>query len=165
MRCAAPATGQRSPDRSNTRNGYRHRGWDTRAGSIDLAIHKVPEGTYFRSGCWSGGVEPGHPELNPRPLRRVDALKSSVVVETLPGQRGDLFTLEPRHPPLHAIGRLAAWAGGTGCACSHDSSISTTSAPAANLLVDRRREVQNQGRLAAVSLFKCLLALRGRASS
>ena len=25
---------QRSPDRSNTRNGYRHRGWDTRAGSM-----------------------------------------------------------------------------------------------------------------------------------
>jgi putative transposase len=39
--------GQRSPDRSNTRNGYRHRGWDTRAGSIDLAIPKLREGTYF----------------------------------------------------------------------------------------------------------------------
>src|SRR4249920_3371899 len=39
--------GQRSPDRSNTRNGYRHRGWDTRAGSIDLAIPKLGEATYF----------------------------------------------------------------------------------------------------------------------
>src|SRR5215210_4107236 len=39
--------GQRSPDRSNTRNGYRHRGWDTRAGSIDLAIPKLREGSYF----------------------------------------------------------------------------------------------------------------------
>jgi putative transposase len=39
--------GQRSPDRSNTRNGYRHRGWDTRAGSIDLAVPKLREGTYF----------------------------------------------------------------------------------------------------------------------
>jgi putative transposase len=39
--------GQRSPDRSNTRNGYRHRGWDTRAGSIDLAIPKLREATYF----------------------------------------------------------------------------------------------------------------------
>ena len=38
---------QRSPDRSNTRNGYRHRGWDTRAGSIDLAIPKLWEATYF----------------------------------------------------------------------------------------------------------------------
>ena len=47
MRSAAPAIGQRSPDRSNTRNGYRHRGWDTRAGSIDLAIPKLREGSYF----------------------------------------------------------------------------------------------------------------------
>jgi putative transposase len=39
--------GQRSPDRSNTRNGYRHRGWDTRAGSIDLAIPKLREASYF----------------------------------------------------------------------------------------------------------------------
>ena len=39
--------GQRSPDRSNTRNGYRRRGWDTRAGSIDLAIPKLREGSYF----------------------------------------------------------------------------------------------------------------------
>ena len=39
--------GQRSPDRSNTRNGYRHRGWDTRAGSIDLAIPKLRALTYF----------------------------------------------------------------------------------------------------------------------
>jgi putative transposase len=39
--------GQRSPERSNTRNGYRHRGWDTRAGSIDLAVPKLREGSYF----------------------------------------------------------------------------------------------------------------------
>ena len=39
--------GQRSTERTNTRNGYRHRGWDTRAGSIDLAVPKLREGTYF----------------------------------------------------------------------------------------------------------------------
>jgi len=39
--------GQRSPERSNTRNGYRRRGWDTRAGSIDLAIPRLREGSYF----------------------------------------------------------------------------------------------------------------------
>src|SRR3954447_20968045 len=39
--------GQRSPDRSNTRNGYPHRGWDPRAGSIDLAVPKLREGSYF----------------------------------------------------------------------------------------------------------------------
>jgi len=39
--------GQRSPDRRNTRNGYRWRGWDTRAGSIELAVPKLREGSYF----------------------------------------------------------------------------------------------------------------------
>ena len=39
--------GKRHPDRNNTRNGYRHRGWDTRAGSIDLAVPKLREGSYF----------------------------------------------------------------------------------------------------------------------
>ena len=44
--CGA-AYGQRSPDRTNTRNGYRGRGWDTRAGSIELAVPKLREGSYF----------------------------------------------------------------------------------------------------------------------
>src|SRR5215203_4646155 len=39
--------GQRSPDRTNIRNGYRRRGWDTRAGSIELAVPKLREGSYF----------------------------------------------------------------------------------------------------------------------
>ena len=39
--------GQRSPDRTNTRNGYRQRGWDTRAGSIELAVPKLRQGSYF----------------------------------------------------------------------------------------------------------------------
>jgi putative transposase len=39
--------GERSPERLNRRNGYRERRWDTRAGSIDLRIPKLREGTYF----------------------------------------------------------------------------------------------------------------------
>src|SRR4029453_11974526 len=39
--------GHGSPDRRNTRNGYRWRGWDTRAGSIELAVPKLREGSYF----------------------------------------------------------------------------------------------------------------------
>src|SRR5512132_1440861 len=51
--------GQRNPDRANTRNGYRRRGWDTRAGSIDLAIPKLREGSYFPG--WSGADGPSPP--------------------------------------------------------------------------------------------------------
>jgi hypothetical protein len=38
---------ERSDDRVNSRNGYRLRDWDTRAGSIELAIPKLRSGSYF----------------------------------------------------------------------------------------------------------------------
>ena len=38
---------ERSPDRVNIRNGYRDRAWDTRVGTIELAIPKLRSGTYF----------------------------------------------------------------------------------------------------------------------
>jgi putative transposase len=39
--------GERSPERVNARNGYRPRPWDTRLGTIDLALPKLRPGTYF----------------------------------------------------------------------------------------------------------------------
>jgi putative transposase len=39
--------GERSEGRVNTRSGYRHREWDTRAGSISLAVPKLRQGSYF----------------------------------------------------------------------------------------------------------------------
>ena len=41
--------GARSAARLNHRNGYRERGWDTRAGRIELAIPKLRKGSYFPS--------------------------------------------------------------------------------------------------------------------
>ena len=39
--------GQPSPDRVNSRNGYRHRALDTRAGTVDVAVPKLRSGSYF----------------------------------------------------------------------------------------------------------------------
>jgi putative transposase len=39
--------GERSSERTNQRNGYRDRPWDTRAGTIALAVPKLREGSYF----------------------------------------------------------------------------------------------------------------------
>lgn len=39
--------GTRTDERTNRRNGYRHRDLDTRAGTLDVAIPKLREGTYF----------------------------------------------------------------------------------------------------------------------
>ncbi|MGN2638261.1 IS256 family transposase [Nocardia takedensis] len=44
--CGA-AYGERSPERTNSRNGYRHRDFDTRVGTIDVAIPKLRSGSYF----------------------------------------------------------------------------------------------------------------------
>jgi putative transposase len=41
--------GQRRPERLAQRNGYRERGWETRAGRIDLAIPKLRKGSYLPS--------------------------------------------------------------------------------------------------------------------
>ena len=44
--CGA-AYGERTDERTNFRNGYRHRDWDTRVGTIDLAVPKLREGVYY----------------------------------------------------------------------------------------------------------------------
>ena len=44
--CAA-AYGERSPERTNSRNGYRERLWQTRAGAVDLKIPKLRKGSYL----------------------------------------------------------------------------------------------------------------------
>src|SRR5215213_7100759 len=44
--CGA-AYNSRTPERVNSRNGYRHRDLDTRVGTVDVAIPKLRAGTYF----------------------------------------------------------------------------------------------------------------------
>jgi len=61
--------GERSAERTNWRNGYRNRPWDTRVGTIDLAIPKLREGTYFPG--WL---------LEPR--RRAERALTAVVMES-----------------------------------------------------------------------------------
>ena len=39
--------GEVTPERTNRRKGYRTRPVDTRVGSIDVAIPKLPDGSYF----------------------------------------------------------------------------------------------------------------------
>ena len=45
-RCGA-GYDEKSPERINSRNGYRERAWDTRAGSLALKIPKLRSGAYF----------------------------------------------------------------------------------------------------------------------
>ncbi|GAA3135444.1 hypothetical protein GCM10020255_010320 [Rhodococcus baikonurensis] len=38
--------GERTDDRVNSRNGYRHRDFDTRAGTLDIPIPKLRQGSF-----------------------------------------------------------------------------------------------------------------------
>ncbi len=58
--------GARAPERTNQRNGYRHRDLDTRIGTLDVAIPKLREGSYF-------------PEWLLERRRRAEAALTSVV--------------------------------------------------------------------------------------
>jgi putative transposase len=60
--------GERSSERTNSRNGDRSRRWDTRVGTIDLAIPKLRSGTYF-------------PEWLLEPRRRAEKAFISVVAD------------------------------------------------------------------------------------
>jgi Transposase, Mutator family len=74
--CGAPY-GQPSEDRVNYRNGNRDRRWDTRTGTIELAIPRLRQGSYFPE--W----------LLERPMRRsVDRPASPVSHPTAAGGSG-----------------------------------------------------------------------------
>jgi len=65
--CGA-AYGERSDERTNRRNGYRPRVFDTRAGTVELAIPKLREGSYF-------------PDWLLEPLRRAERALVAVVAQ------------------------------------------------------------------------------------
>ena len=65
------AHSQRTPDRVAWRNGYRPREWDTRVGTVELAVPKLRQGSYFPS------------LLEPR--RRAERALAAVVAQVLRG--------------------------------------------------------------------------------
>ena len=67
MQCNA-AYGERTDERENSRNGYRMRPWDTRVGSIDLAVPKLRRGVYS-------------PEFLLQPRRRAEKALMAVVCQ------------------------------------------------------------------------------------
>ena len=58
--CGAPY-GMPSPDRLNQRNGYRYREFDTRVGTVDLAIPKFRHGSHFPQWLLQPRKRPNRP--------------------------------------------------------------------------------------------------------
>ena len=50
--------GARTPERVNTRNGYRHRDFDTRVGTMDVAIPSCAPAPTSPTGCSSAAGAP-----------------------------------------------------------------------------------------------------------
>ncbi|MDA8392167.1 MAG: IS256 family transposase [Actinomycetota bacterium] len=67
MQCNA-GYGERTDERENSRNGYRVRPWDTRVGTVDLAIPKLRQGVYS-------------PEFLLQPRRRAEQALIAVVCQ------------------------------------------------------------------------------------
>lgn len=59
---------ERAADRANSRNGLRHRRWDTRVGTIDLGVPKLRRGSYF-------------PDWLLEPRRRAEQAFANVITE------------------------------------------------------------------------------------
>ena len=71
--------GTRSPDRTNVRNGYRAREFDTRAGTLEVAIPKLRSGTQWvvlpglaAGAAPAGGAGADHRGRHLLPARGVD---------------------------------------------------------------------------------------------
>jgi putative transposase len=71
--------GERTPDRVTYRNGYRPRAWDTRAGSIELAVPRLRTGSYL----------PGFLEPRRRAERALTAVVAQAYVEGVSTRRVD----------------------------------------------------------------------------
>ena len=78
--------GEVSPERVNSRNGYRRREWDTRAGTMELAIPKLRQGSYY-------------PEWLLERRRRAERALATVVATSLPAGRLDPAGGEARGVP------------------------------------------------------------------
>ena len=111
--------GRPSPGRTTQRNGYRHRDLDTRVGTIDVAVPKLRQGTYFPqwllerrkraesalitvvADCYLAGVS----------TRRMDKLVKTLGIDSLSKTQVsrmaadlDQIVEEFRHRPLDAAG-------------------------------------------------------------
>src|SRR4051812_31734495 len=114
--------GERSEQRVNSRNGYREREWDTRAGTVELAIPKLRSGSYF-------------PDWLLQHRRRAEQALVSVVatsyllgvstrrVEKLAEQLG----VKQLSAPLHSPRKIKAGLSGEACSATSSLVASTVS--------------------------------------
>jgi transposase-like protein len=149
--------GKRSAERTNSRNGYRGRRWDTRAGSINLKVPKLRSGSYFPNwlleprrraeqalvqvvaDCYLAGVS----------TRRVDKLVKTLGIEGISksqvsalAESLDQVVAEFRNRPLDAEPYTYLWLDALVMKCREGGRIVNTCCVIATAVnSDGRREV------------------------
>jgi hypothetical protein len=102
--CGAPY-GCRGPDWVNVRNGYRHRDFDTRAGTLGVAVPKLRSGSYI-------------PDWLLERRRRAEAARGLTAGEgagdlaglSLPARSCQLHVAAGAHPPVICVNAMIATA-------------------------------------------------------
>jgi transposase-like protein len=148
---------QASPERTNQRNGYRERRWDTRVGTIDLAVPRLRKGSYFPewlleprrrseralvqviSECYVRGVS----------TRRVDGLVRALGIEGMKksqvsalAQELDAAVEEFRQRPLSSGPYPFLWLDAVTQRCREGGRVANVVAVVATAVnADGRREV------------------------
>jgi putative transposase len=148
---------QASAERTNQRNGYRERRWDTRVGTIDLAVPRLRKGSYFPdwlleprrrseralvqvvSECYVRGVS----------TRRVDGLVRALGIEGMKksqvsklAQELDAVVEEFRHRPLSSGPYPFLWLDAVTQRCREGGRVvNVVAVVATGVNADGRREV------------------------
>lgn len=148
---------QASPERTNQRNGYRERRWDTRVGTIDLAVPRLRKGSYFPdwlleprrrseralvqvvSECYVRGVSTGRVDGLVRALG-IEGMKKSQVSEM--AQELDAVVEDFRHRPLSSGPYPFLWLDAVTQRCREGGRVVNVVAVVATAVnADGRREV------------------------
>lgn len=148
---------QASPERTNQRNGYRERRWDTRVGTIDLAVPRLRKGSYFPdwlleprrrseralvqvvSECYVRGVSTRRVDGLVRALG-IEGMKKSQVSEL--AQELDAVVEEFRHRPLESGPYPFLWLDAVTQRCREGGRVVNVVAVVATAVnVDGHREV------------------------
>ena len=148
---------QTSPERINQRNGYRERRWDTRVGTIDLAVPRLRKGSYFPdwlleprrrseralvqvvSECYVRGVSTRRVDGLVRALG-IEGMKKSQVSEL--AQELDALVEEFRQRPLSSGPYPFVWLDAVTQRCREGGRVVNVVAVVATAVnADGRREV------------------------
>jgi transposase-like protein len=148
---------QASAERTNQRNGYRERRWDTRVGTIDLAVPRLRKGSYFPdwlleprrrseralvqvvSECYVRGVSTRRVDGLVRALG-IEGMKKSQVSEM--AQELDAVVEDFRHRPLSSGPYPFLWLDAVTQRCREGGRVVNVVAVVATAVnADGRREV------------------------